>query len=55
MTQWTSFKKYLKLILKKKRVQWMKQVDFTCDRNCKFIVDKIIRFENLEEEFQLVG
>jgi hypothetical protein len=45
----------LKLTSKKEHVQWMKQVDFICERNGKFIVDKIIRFENLEEEFQLVG
>lgn len=54
MTKWTSFKKYLKLISKKEHVQWMKQVDFICEKNGKIMVDKVIRFENIEKEFELV-
>ena len=54
MNKWSSFKKYLNLISKKEHAQWMKQVDFVYDENGMIMVDKIIRFENIEEEFQLM-
>lgn len=54
MSKFTSFKSYLSLISKKTHVQWMKQVDFIKRRNGDFLVDNVIKFENLEKETQMV-
>ncbi|MEM6395433.1 MAG: sulfotransferase family 2 domain-containing protein [Bacteroidota bacterium] len=50
MSRYTSLKKYLHLIQKKKHVQWMSQSDFLLDSNGYILADKIIRFENLNPE-----
>ncbi len=54
MTKWTSFEKYLNLISENEHTHWMKQVNFICDKNGTIMVDKIIRFENIEKEFELI-
>jgi len=54
MRENTSFKKYLQLISKTLHVQWMPQTDFLVDSKREVIVDDIIRFENLNEDFQII-
>lgn len=54
MSRWASFKKYLKLISKKTHVQWMKQSDFLVDSEGGLLVDEILRFEDLDSDFQKV-
>jgi hypothetical protein len=51
MSRWSSFSKYLKLISKKEHVQWMPQSEFLFDGSGNLIVDKVLRFENLREDF----
>ena len=54
MRRWTSFKNYLQLIPKRTHVQWMKQMEFLTDGQNNVLVDKVLRFEHLESEFQKV-
>lgn len=54
LNRFTSFKKYLTLIEKKEHVQWMRQVDFLYSDHGKCLVDKIIKYEHLNEEFAMV-
>ena len=51
VNRFTSLKKYLRLIEKKEHVQWMKQVDFLYDDEGNCLVDKIIKYENINREF----
>lgn len=55
MNKWTSFKKYLQLIKKKKHVQWMKQKEFLFDSDGSLGVDVIIRFEDLTTQFESIA
>ena len=55
MTKKTTFKEYLHLISKKPHVQWMSQTDFLVDVKGEYLINNIIRFENLQSDFQTVG
>jgi len=52
MNRFTSFNRYLNLIQRKEHVQWKKQIDFIVDDDGALLVDQIIRFEDLDQQFR---